>query len=178
PAEMICWRKLEEIDVISSRIVSLQIEDLPETIAVGHAYFRALLCDYITLAEHERATLPRDHDDKNTPFNQQTHEIHKLVRQIEEWPSRPWSTAELAQEFGYSEGHFRSIFRRETGMSFQDLVIHKRVLRAQFLLTETGLSISEVAESLNYKDVYYFSRQFKQIAGMPPKVWRTTHARQ
>jgi AraC-like DNA-binding protein len=40
------------------------------------------------------------------------------------------------------------------------------------LLTETDLPLKAVAERLGYDSVYFFARQFRQIAGVPPGVFR------
>lgn len=42
----------------------------------------------------------------------------------------------------------------------------------QQLLSNNSLNISEVAYSLGFKDPKYFSRRFKQIAGVSPKEYR------
>ena len=40
------------------------------------------------------------------------------------------------------------------------------------LLTETNLSIAQVAEALNYEEIKYFSRGFKKVTGISPLAYR------
>lgn len=70
----------------------------------------------------------------------------------------------------------RHRFRQATGMSLHDYVIQLRMSRARDLLTETDLPIKAVSSLLGYRDVYYFSRQFKAEAGVSPGRYR--HSRE
>jgi AraC-like DNA-binding protein len=40
------------------------------------------------------------------------------------------------------------------------------------LLSQSALTISEVADRLGYRDVFFFSRQFKQHNGLSPRQFR------
>jgi iron complex transport system substrate-binding protein len=42
-------------------------------------------------------------------------------------------------------------------------------------LAPRDLSIGEVADQLGYRDVYFFSRQFKKYAGCAPGKYRPKH---
>ena len=51
------------------------------------------------------------------------------------------------------------------------------VSRARQLLAETGLTISQIAEALGFRDVFFFSRQFTQRTGQTPSAYRATLSR-
>ena len=87
-------------------------------------------------------------------------------------PQSTATAAELARQFGYSQRHFCRIFRQITGKSPSRVFIEARIDHAKKLLTTSALNISEIAESLNYEDVFYFSRQFKTITGFGPLAFR------
>ncbi len=44
--------------------------------------------------------------------------------------------------------------------------------RARQLISETEMKLSQIAEVLGHGDVYFFSRQYKQIFGKPPSAGR------
>lgn len=48
-----------------------------------------------------------------------------------------------------------------------------RIALAQHLLADPYLSVKQVASRCGYTDTNYFVRQFHNIAGAPPGVWRT-----
>lgn len=58
------------------------------------------------------------------------------------------------------------------GISVQSYMIRMRIERAEHLLQYAGMSVSEVADALGYRDVFFFSRQFKQYTGRAPSTLR------
>lgn len=78
----------------------------------------------------------------------------------------------LAERANMSAAHFSRAFRRVMGVSPQHYAVEARVHMARQLLLETDMAAGKIAEMLGYKDVYFFSRQFKQHAGVPPSVFR------
>ncbi len=86
----------------------------------------------------------------------------------------PYLTVEqLAQRMHVS---YSSLFRKVkalTGMSVTEYIRHVRLLRAaDLLITQQGLSISEVAQQVGFSSLSFFSREFKKVIGKPPKEYR------
>jgi len=54
----------------------------------------------------------------------------------------------------------------------QSYVIRARIERAQHLLLYAGMNVTEVADALGYRDIFFFSRQFKQYTGKSPSEIR------
>ena len=90
-------------------------------------------------------------------------------------PDSTLSAADLAGMFGYSQRHFCHLFRKITGKTPNQVLIEARIDHAKKLLTTSMLNVSEIAESLKYENVFYFSRQFKQLVGTPPAEFRRRH---
>ena len=78
----------------------------------------------------------------------------------------------LADELGMAAVTFRRKFRAATGAPPHEYVLHARVAEAKRLLGESDLPIKSIAQRLGYNDVYFFSRQFKKFAGVPPALYR------
>ena len=78
----------------------------------------------------------------------------------------------IAEELGMAEVTFRRKFRAATGAPPHEYVLQSRVSEARRLLGETDLPIKSIAQGLGYNDVYFFSRQFKKFAGVPPALYR------
>ena len=80
--------------------------------------------------------------------------------------------AALAASVGVSERTLRRRFRDATGTSPHAYVLRRKTEEARRLLGETDLPIKAIAKRLGYADVYFFSRQFRHLAGVPPAQYR------
>jgi len=83
-------------------------------------------------------------------------------------------TATLAASYGLSYERFRKIFRERTGISPGEYRIRRRIDRARVLIAQDRLSNKEVAYQLGYADPFTFSKQFKQVVGVSPELFRRT----
>jgi AraC-like DNA-binding protein len=82
------------------------------------------------------------------------------------------SVSEMAARVHLSPAHFSRLFRKVSGQSPIQFLLDIRLSLARHLLRETSMSVAEIAERLGYQDVFFFSRQFKEKAGMPPSAYR------
>lgn len=79
---------------------------------------------------------------------------------------------ELAARANLSPKYFSTKFRAMIGQSVQSYIIRSRIERAEHLLRYGGMTVSEVADVLGYRDVFFFSRQFKRHTGKSPSEIR------
>ncbi len=78
----------------------------------------------------------------------------------------------LSKELGMSYSWFRKKFREYTSISPARYVLGLRIQEACRLLTESSLSIKEIAYSVNFDDNAYFSAMFLREVGMTPKEYQ------
>lgn len=88
----------------------------------------------------------------------------------------PMTIKEIAGKMYLHPFYIGQLFRKSTGMYFNDYVHQIRVEAAKRLLTTNCCKISEIAESVGYHDSDYFVKQFKKIAGCTPSVFRHNSA--
>ncbi len=79
---------------------------------------------------------------------------------------------EIAERIGLSPAYFSRLFKRVTGLTFQEYLIQLRIARAQQLLLEGRLHIAEVARESGFRDPYYFSRLFHRRIGCCPSEYQ------
>ena len=78
----------------------------------------------------------------------------------------------LANEAGLPLRTFRRRFTQLAGLSPHEYHLSARVGQAKELLGATDVPIKQIATQLGYRDVGFFSRQFAQLAGVPPGAYR------
>jgi len=83
-----------------------------------------------------------------------------------------WPSATLERLCGVSATHLRRLFVTHLGMPPHRWLVHERLLKAQSLLADTGLSVSEIGARCGFADVFHFSREFKRQMGASPAHWR------
>lgn len=66
----------------------------------------------------------------------------------------------------------RHAFRKAFGCSPREMILRLKMQRAQKLLSETGLSIKEIASRCGYARQHEFARAFHQRVGLAPSKWR------
>jgi AraC-like DNA-binding protein len=80
--------------------------------------------------------------------------------------------ARLAARLRLTPDYFARLFRRTYNVSPRLWIVRERIKQAAVCLLESQLSISEVAEEFGYRDIFFFSRQFKQVLGRSPRSYR------
>lgn len=64
------------------------------------------------------------------------------------------------------------MIRKNTGMTFTDLLAQKRMRQAAYLLKNTGLAIADISVSVGYENTSYFYRLFRKTYGLSPRSYR------
>jgi len=80
---------------------------------------------------------------------------------------------ELSELSQMSEKNFRRIFKTLYGQTPYAFLQKYRIEKAEILLMHTNKSISEIALSCGFSDVYSFSHCFKRHFGISPQRYRT-----
>lgn len=85
---------------------------------------------------------------------------------------------ELATEFGISERHLRRVIKSEFGVSPIELAQTQRLLLAKRLLTDTNLSVTEIAFASGFSSLRRFNALFKERYNLNPTGLRKTTAKE
>ncbi|MFZ5823508.1 MAG: response regulator transcription factor [Bacillota bacterium] len=79
---------------------------------------------------------------------------------------------EVARSVFLSRTYVAYLFKQVRGRPFLEHLTRVRMAKARELLLSTDLSVSEIAERVGYKNPVYFSRLFREYAGMMPSELR------
>jgi AraC-like DNA-binding protein len=118
---------------------------------------------------HELEGILIDLADARSSRPQQPAWLKKVLARLNEPDA---SYEDIADEIGATASTLRRRFRAEMGISPHQYVLQHRIAEARRLLGETNEPIKSIARRLGYRDIYFFSRQFKLITGVPPAMYR------
>ncbi|HEX8501317.1 MAG TPA: helix-turn-helix transcriptional regulator [Pyrinomonadaceae bacterium] len=79
---------------------------------------------------------------------------------------------EIAASAHLSPFHFARLFKKLTGATPHAYLASLRAARAQQLLAETDLPVTEVGARVGYMSSSHFARAFRQAAGISPRAYR------
>lgn len=78
----------------------------------------------------------------------------------------------LSKEIGYDYSHISSIFTASEGITIEKYVILQKIEYVKELLSYNELTLSEIADKLNYSSLAALSAQFKSITGTTPSNFK------
>ncbi|GAA3407868.1 helix-turn-helix domain-containing protein [Paenibacillus hodogayensis] len=81
----------------------------------------------------------------------------------------------VSDSLGLSPAYVSRLFKQMTGQSFVDYVTALRIEKSKELLRQPELKINEIGRRVGYPNGYYFTRVFKEHAGVTPGVYRKLH---
>lgn len=82
------------------------------------------------------------------------------------------SISEIAEACGLSVSHFTRAFHQTTGLSPHRWLTERRIERAQALIRDVELPLSEIAVTCGFADQSHFTRVFTGVVGKSPGAWR------
>lgn len=89
---------------------------------------------------------------------------------------RNGSLSELASMMNYDVYWLSREIKKHTGKTYKELLQEKRMQQACYLLDHTGLSVTDIIETVGYDNTSYFYRKFRERYGMSPKEYRGIHS--
>lgn len=82
------------------------------------------------------------------------------------------SLGEAADQFGFHPTYFSNYIKKQTGKTFKELIISKKMTTACFYLMNSSEPIYEIASHVGYENLGFFFRKFRERYGINPKEYR------
>jgi len=79
---------------------------------------------------------------------------------------------QLAEDAHMNKYYLSHAFKREYGVSPINYMITKRIEESKYLLAETDLSMSQIAQLLGFSSLSYFSQVFRRTQSVSPMEYR------
>ncbi|KAA9355065.1 MULTISPECIES: helix-turn-helix transcriptional regulator [Larkinella] len=105
------------------------------------------------------------------------HTVLKLWGQIEQNIDNPdLSVTDLLESAAMSRTNLYRRLTAKTGMSATAFIRYVRLTKARdLLLDQTDLTISEIAFSVGFNSLSYFTKRFTEVFGVCPRRYQETH---
>ncbi|WP_232827810.1 AraC family transcriptional regulator [Marinomonas shanghaiensis] len=94
--------------------------------------------------------------------------IVNSLKQLHQQLDQDVRVEQLAEEVNMSVSSFHHHFKNITGSSPLQYLKRLRLLKAQMLLNQGLLNVSQISLKVGYKSVHQFSRDYKRYFGAPP----------
>ncbi|AXF00795.1 AraC family transcriptional regulator [Paraburkholderia hospita] len=156
-----------------ARVLIAELDRKPhpaQTLIVDHVSF-ALAAHLLRSYNAFEPVIPREHPALTRM------EVARITEYIEENLDRSIGLDELAGIVNVGRFHFTRLFKRSTGMTAIGFVEQCRIRRAQSLLLETDIPLSEIALMTGFSDQSHFTRRFHRHTGCTPAAFAREHGR-
>ena len=98
--------------------------------------------------------------------------VQRVSTYVRRRNGRRVTVEEVAGFLGYSANHTSTKFRRRTGENLKRYLDLQCAEKAKSLLEYTSVSVTEIAQLLDFNDIFSFSRHFKRVTGRSPRAFR------
>lgn len=82
---------------------------------------------------------------------------------------------DMAANFKYHPNYISAVLKKATGKSFKELLQSQRLNKAALYLSNSDLSIPDIAEEVGYSSVSFFYKKFNEVFDQTPKEYRENH---
>ena len=98
--------------------------------------------------------------------------VKKFLLTLEENYISNYSIEFYAKQLAITPNHLTQIVKQVTGKTTISLIQEKRIIEIKRLLLHTNMSITQIAENLNFTDVSYLTKFFKKFTKITPLDYR------
>ncbi len=152
----------EQLFSIITEIVRLNKEKVP-------AYrfgTKALLLQIIFLLFNNHMEISSLQSRKNSTLNRE------IISYIGEHYTTDLSLMDIANKFHMSYKYFSRYFKNTFNTTLSDYIMKLRLERAELLLSQAELSVTEISLQTGFNNISFFIRSFKKAYGMTPLQYR------
>ncbi|RYG04914.1 MAG: AraC family transcriptional regulator [Chitinophagaceae bacterium] len=140
----------------------------------GFSQLLCLLEIFRMLAESNEITELNDHDTSIRLFLDDKIRMGAIYKYIHANYNKSPDVNEVAKSVHLSTPAFCRYFRKQTNMTFTDLVNQYRITQAKTLLLK-DISVSEACYEVGFESLSYFNKLFNKLTGQNPSAFRKQH---
>lgn len=98
--------------------------------------------------------------------------VYNILKYIRQNTRISLTVSDIAKAFFRSESSIRKAFMQEVNIPLGKYIDDMVFIKANYLLSETSIPISQISSELGFCDQFYFSRRFKELFSQTPSQYR------
>lgn len=119
-----------------------------------------------------RDRLKKDDVSMSPESNRTIQIIVKACAYIQENCEQQMTLQTVSDYVGFSPFYLSRLFKKVTNSSFMEYLTNQRIKRAQTLLVDSDLSVTEISYQSGFTSISTFNRVFKKYRGCSPSSYR------
>ena len=134
-----------------------------------------LICLYemfMDFGTYIKNTIPKDTQQYSPETGKTVEKINIACSYIIDNCEHDLTLESAADYIGFSACYFSRIFKKVTNYNFIEYLTLQRIKRAQLLLSDFDVPITEISYQAGFKSISTFNRVFKQYKGCSPSEYR------
>lgn len=100
--------------------------------------------------------------------------LYDFIQLVESEFRRERSVAYYANRLCVSPKHLSSMVKEASGRTAGDWIDSYVIMEAKALLKNTGMTVQEISQALNFANQSFFGKYFKHLTGISPRMYRST----
>lgn len=165
----------EQVAVLYNQLIALLHKYYPQmssTLGLEYYTFNQIVFEYVTIDQFFQAISGIFKKNDQSEYHINNDVIKKIMKEIEERFTEDISLQSLSQKYNVSFGYLSSLMKKETGRTYKEHIINKRIEMSKNLLRDKNESIDSIAEKVGYMDYFHFIKLFKKYVGISPSKYR------
>lgn len=98
----------------------------------------------------------------------------RIVTYMENHLGSNLSIAQICKDNAIGHTHLQNIFSMEAHAGVMEYFINMKIDAAKHMIRQGNMNFTEIADTLGYSSIYYFSRQFKKVSGLTPSEYASS----
>lgn len=99
-------------------------------------------------------------------------QVQEAIHYLDERLHDPITMRDIADHLHLNASYFSVLFKEQTGLTFSEYLMRRRVQRAKEMLTNSEMTIAEISERVGYQTAKYFVKVFRTMEDMSPGQYR------
>lgn len=118
--------------------------------------------------------LPKKEEKETIRLRTDDEAYHRIIECMDTHLYGHLTLEQLSRETLLGRSQLQQLVQKRHSCGVIDLYLQMKIGAAQQMIRDNQLNFSEIAQTLDYSSIHYFSRQFKKLTGMTPSEYSSS----